>query len=866
MAKYIIGKIKGYVDFYNLVDFVKSKYNFAVITEKLNRDIIAPLAICHLEAQVNEHSDNTEYWYNMLGTVKIPHRGKNKDIGYCYDNLSVKEEVETFCKWNLKESMETTTISIGYDTDGEKETNKSIIAEIIEHFGGGWISDDLEHYTEVKGKADFVKVKQSEKRIQVAYDVAKYYGENFSYYLEKLCEIPEKYRKEAFAGIDKAYEKYWSDKSCRKEEFSAKMPEFGKKDTDGKKKRTYHLAGNDWYAVMEDGEKIMLVDTDCKTGGRELETPWSDRDWSSKEGENGQCILNYTNYIADTYFNGIKHAIMPRTVEAGAGKLEDAYMWPMSKEEFDSNKVVSKKIAENSCGVVWTRTFGVSCGNYRYAWYVNDVGGDLSGSNVRRLCRVAPAFYLKKSAIDHITDDGEIILKPEEQKGKFVTDGSVKYHLAGNDWYAVMEDNDKVMLVDTDGEINGIELWLPWSDGNFHSEDGENGKCILYNCNGMTDVYFSSIKHAIIPKTVEAGSGKLENAYMWPMSKEEFEDHKDIGNKIVKNSYSSVWTRTFSGINCGSGYRCAWRVYSTSGNLDFDCVGSLYRVAPAFYLRKSAIDHITDDGEIVLKFAEQKGKFVTDGSKVYRLGGNDWYAVMEDNDKIMLVDTDCKIADKKLEAPWSNGCFCNKEGENGRYILDYVNRLTDKYFSAIKYAIMPRTVAAGTGKLENALMWPMSKEEFEDHKDIGGKIFKKIGVWTRTFSGIGSDSSNNNRYAWYVDNASGDLDDDYGNVSCANYVAPAFYLRKSAIDHITEDGEIVLKPAEQKENNEKENFQRLANLVQMASYPELLSVLTRLDESEAEKLRKGFIVTDPAGELKKLREEVAEEKEKRKNS
>ena len=866
MTKYIIGKIKGYVDFYNLVDFVKIKYNFAVITEKLNRDIIAPLAICHLEAQVNEHSDDTEYWYNMLGTVKIPHRGKNKDIGYCYDNLSVKEEVEEYRKWNLKESMETTTISIGYDTDGEKEANKSIIAEIIEHFGGGWISDDLEHYTEVKEKADFVKVKQSEKRIQVAYDVAKYYGEKFSYYLEKLCEIPEKYRKEAFAGIDKAYEKYWSDKSCRKEEFSAKMPEFGKKDTDDKKKRTYHLAGNDWYAVMEDGEKIMLVDTDCKTGGRELETPWSDRDWSSKEGENGQCILNYTNYIADTYFNGIKHAIMPRTVEAGAGKLEDAYMWPMSKEEFEEHTYIGGKIACNSNSVVWTRTFGVSCGNYRYAWYVNDVGGDLSGSNVRRLCRVAPAFYLKKSAIDHITDDGEIILKPAEPKSKFVTDGSVKYHLAGNDWYAVMEDDKKIMLVDTDCKIADKKLGAPWSDGDWENkEENVNGQAILDYCNNLIDKYFGKVKHVIIPRNIDAGTGRLKYAYMWPMSRREFIDNKVVGGKIAENSNGGVWTRTLGGIS-NSNYRLAWYVGNNKGDLHYTVTDSVCRVAPAFYLQKSAIDHITDDGEIILKSAEQKDKFVTDGSKVYRLGGNDWYAVMEDGEKIMLVDTDCKIADKKLGAPWSNGCFCNKDGENGRYILDYVNRIADKYFNDIKYAIMPRTVAAGTGKLENALMWPMSKEEFEDHKDIGGKIFKKISVWTRTFSGVGSDSSNNNRYAWYVDNASGDLDDDYGNVSCANYVAPAFYLRKSAIDHITDDGEIVLKPAEQKENNEKENLQRLANLVQMASYPELLSVLTRLDESEAGKLRKGFIVTDPAGELKKLRKEVAEEKEKRKNS
>lgn len=599
----IVGKIKGYVDFYNFVDFVKSRYSFAIITGNINRDVIAPLSRCQFEAQLNKHSDNTEYWYNILGTIKIPYRGKTKAVRYYYDNLSIREEIEQFRKWNATEDMEITTIAIDYSTDREKEANASIIAEIIEHFGGGWISDDLEHYTEVKGKADFVKAKQSEKRIQVAYDVAKYYGEKFSYYLEKLCEIPEKYRKEAFAGIDKAYEKYWSDKSCRKEEFSAKMPEFDKKDTDDKKTRTYHLAGNEWYAVEEDDDKIMLVDTDCRVGGKELETPWSDRDWSSKDGENGQSILDYCNNIADTYFSTIKYAIEPKTVEAGTAKLEDAYMWPMSKEEFDSNKVVSKKIAENSCGVVWTRTFGVSCGNYRYAWYINSAGGDLRGGYVRRLCRVAPAFYLRKSAIDHITDDGKIVLKPAEQKGKFVTDGSVKYHLAGNDWYAVMEDDDKVMLVDTDGEINGIELWLPWSDGNFHSEDGQN---ILYNCNNMVDIYFNTIKYAIMPRTIFAGTGKLDNALMWPMSKEEFEEHKHIGGKIVENSGSHhIWTRTLGNRNIIND-SCAWGIRSVRG--DFGCgdVGSLCRVAPAFYLKKSAIDHITEDGEIILKSEEQK--------------------------------------------------------------------------------------------------------------------------------------------------------------------------------------------------------------------------------------------------------------------
>ena len=359
----------------------------------------------------------------------------------------------------------------------------------------------------------------------------------------------------------------------------------------------------------------------------------------------------------------------------------------------------------------------------------------------------------------------------------FVTDSSKVYRLGGNDWYAVTQDNDKVMLVDTDCEVGGEELYTPWSDGNYRSKESENGQCILDYVNMFTDTYFSTVKHAIIPRTVEAGTGKLENALMWPMSCEEFKDHKDIGGKIVDNAnnpYSGVWTRTFSGVY-GNG-RFAWYINSASGDLGDNGggVSSLCRVAPAFYLKKSAIDHINEDGEIVLKPAEQKGNFVTDGSKVYHLAGNNWYAVNEDNDKIMLVDTDCKIGDEELKTPWSDGDYCGEEGENGQAILDYVNSIADKYFNDIKYAIMPRTVEAGTSKLEDAYMWPMSYEEFEKHKVIGSKIARSSYsiVWTRTFSGIGS---GNYRYAWYVNSASGGL--GYGNVRGFCCVAPALYLK-----------------------------------------------------------------------------------------
>ena len=187
---------------------------------------------------------------------------------------------------------------------------------------------------------------------------------------------------------------------------------------------------------------------------------------------------------------------------------------------------------------------------------------------------------------------------------EFVTDGSVKYHLAGNDWYAVMRDDDKVMLVDTDCKVYDEELWTPWSSGNWRNESGENGQAVLDRCNNLVNKYFSDIKHAIMPRVVEAGTGKLENAYMRPMSKEEFGDHKVISGNIVKNSNSHIWTRSFASIYSGSD-RYAWYVNGASGDLySGGNVSNLFRVAPAFNLKKSAIDHINDDGEIIIKSAD----------------------------------------------------------------------------------------------------------------------------------------------------------------------------------------------------------------------------------------------------------------------
>ena len=177
----------------------------------------------------------------------------------------------------------------------------------------------------------------------------------------------------------------------------------------------YSLGGNDWYAVEQDDKKVLLVDTDCKIGDKELRTPWSEANENSPEVENGQCILNYCNSIADTYFGNIKYAIVPRTVEAGTCRTENALMWPMSYDEFKSACSVSDigdKIAENSGSDVWTRSLvNVFFNGRRYVWKINRVNEYFEGDHAGKSCGVAPAFYLKKSAIDRVTRSGRIILR-----------------------------------------------------------------------------------------------------------------------------------------------------------------------------------------------------------------------------------------------------------------------------------------------------------------------------------------------------------------------------------------------------------------------------------------------------------------------
>ena len=220
-------------------------------------------------------------------------------------------------------------------------------------------------------------------------------------------------------------------------------------------------------------------------------------------------------------------------------------------------------------------------------------------------------------------------------------------------------------------------------------------------------------------------------------------------------------------------------------------------------------------------------EFVTGTIKIYHLAGNDWFAVSQNDETVLLVDTDCALPRSDgtlvgLESRWSDGDLESVDGENGQALLDYANKLVDKYLGKIKYAMKPINIACDykeriyfskpknlKGNIDNAYMFPLSCDEFCNCSDIGSKIYQNSKgnrdnlknenggnlsdsfVWTRTSSGI--NSSGIYRYAWCLDGSGGGLSGNYGNVSYVFRVAPAFNLKKSLINHITEDGEIILK-------------------------------------------------------------------------
>lgn len=194
----------------------------------------------------------------------------------------------------------------------------------------------------------------------------------------------------------------------------------------------------------------------------------------------------------------------------------------------------------------------------------------------------------------------------------FCTDGKTLYKVGEDDWLAVSQNNEEVVLVNA-GFCKGIEFGCKWSDADFNNNlKAQSGQNILEYTNSLADEYYSDIKRAIVPRDVTCrnqrglGAGNIKDAYMWPMSKEELEAVPMVNDTICRNTGRPIWTRTFAEYSqTGESYR-AWGscideksekgiFMSIETTEDFCCV------LPAFCLRKSSIGRISANNKVVLK-------------------------------------------------------------------------------------------------------------------------------------------------------------------------------------------------------------------------------------------------------------------------
>ena len=149
------GRIKGYVKYEDIFEFIKQRYDKGA-TYNISKNINCPLSECHWKYEINEHSSDNDNWYITSGFIYFKYKEEDRMLFYYYSNINSFENLKYYTEFSLEDMVvsETTSISLGY-----WGSSIEIINEIVEHFGGGWVYEndcDDEEYYAVKAKYDSV--------------------------------------------------------------------------------------------------------------------------------------------------------------------------------------------------------------------------------------------------------------------------------------------------------------------------------------------------------------------------------------------------------------------------------------------------------------------------------------------------------------------------------------------------------------------------------------------------------------------------------------------------------------------------------------------------------------------------------------
>lgn len=131
-------KIKGYVKYEDILQFVKEKYDVDA-TARIGKEVICPVSKLEFDHSLNESSEDSENWYIISGGIYFNYGEEYRGLAYFYSNVNGFENLEHYSKKGLKGMVmsETTTLSLSY-----WGSSVQIMKDLIQEFGPGWIDED----------------------------------------------------------------------------------------------------------------------------------------------------------------------------------------------------------------------------------------------------------------------------------------------------------------------------------------------------------------------------------------------------------------------------------------------------------------------------------------------------------------------------------------------------------------------------------------------------------------------------------------------------------------------------------------------------------------------------------------------------
>lgn len=166
-------------------------------------------------------------------------------------------------------------------------------------------------------------------------------------------------------------------------------------------KQIYKFAGNEWYAAEQDDEKILLIDIDAKIGDTLVETKWKKyKNCCSCCTDNGQCLADFTDALVNKYMFKVKEYILPKKLPCS----KYAYIWSVPVENFIRQEIGKGAICSVSNDYIGLRTYVEELNTWNYAFFLKPINSNIF------FTATAMACYIQKDAIDHIADNGEIVL------------------------------------------------------------------------------------------------------------------------------------------------------------------------------------------------------------------------------------------------------------------------------------------------------------------------------------------------------------------------------------------------------------------------------------------------------------------------